>query len=101
MNRRVNQRQDLLHTAWGLFQLLLVCAAAVGSGLFAYRFVREQQYLVVKEVVVEGAGKYAFEYMTGGIGVSPVIVMEWLAFISLNLWILLTAWGMRLAPEES
>ena len=31
----------------------------------------------------------------GGITISGIILMEWLAFISLNAWIFLTAWAMR------
>jgi len=54
MNRRTSARKSTLPQVLRALGAAVVFCAAVGSGLMAYELVREQQYLVVKDVVVTG-----------------------------------------------
>lgn len=44
---------------------------------------------------VRGHHVQVLQLSVGGITISGIILMEWLAFISLNAWIFLTAWAMQ------
>lgn len=52
---------------------------------------------------VRGHHVQVLQLTVGGIQISGIILMEWLAFISLNTWIFLTAWAMQphSATDES
>ncbi len=56
MQRNVRHRssKSIWRQVWLVVQLALACVASVASGLFAYRFVKEQEYLVSKHVDVQG-----------------------------------------------
>lgn len=54
MNRRLAQKKTVAQRVLGTLGAAVVFCAAVGSGILAYQFVREQEYLVVKDVKVEG-----------------------------------------------
>ncbi|MBI5494232.1 MAG: FtsQ-type POTRA domain-containing protein [Deltaproteobacteria bacterium] len=60
MNRRRTRRSPW-RKVLKAFQLGLAFSAAVGSGLLAYRLVREQEYLVVKKVEVTGTEQVGAE----------------------------------------
>lgn len=46
---------------WKIVQVVAVLAAAVGGGVLAYDYFRQQQYLVVKNVVVKGNQRVSTE----------------------------------------
>jgi cell division protein FtsQ len=54
-SRHTNRRRpSLASRAWRILQPTLAVCAAVGAGVVAFRMAREGQYLVVKQVVVQG-----------------------------------------------
>ncbi len=52
-------------------------------------------------ILMSGHNVHALMFNIGGIELSGIILMEWLAFISLHTWVMLTAVGLRPAAARN